>query len=497
MAISGALLALLTTNTVAELPPLPREFRAAWVATVANIDWPSAPGLASEQQKAELLAILDQSKALNLNAIVLQVRPTADALYDSRLEPWSAFLTGQQGKAPAPYWDPLKFAVDEAHKRGLELHCWFNPYRAFHPAQKTPLSDNHLSKTQPHLVKQYGEYQWMDPGEPAVQEHSLRVMLDVVRRYDIDGVHMDDYFYPYKSYAKGADFPDEPSWSRYVAGGGKLSRDDWRRKNVDDFVERLYSGVKRQKRWVKVGISPFGIYRPGQPADVQASFDQYSELYADALKWWERGWCDYFTPQLYWQIDSPRPYASLMRWWSEKNRTGRHFWPGNFTGKINEGWPLQEIVDQVVMTQKFPGATGNVHFSMRALMKGELPDMLRKGPYAQPAFVPASPWLSQRRPAKPRVARNEVARTGTLAPSWSWNLQLGRKPSTVSTYAVNVDLGGSWTSWTPSPDGTVVLGHDGVGDAPLRVAVVAIDRYGNASEPVIVKAPQVRPLGSH
>lgn len=203
-------------------PPMAREFRAAWVATVDNIDWPSKRDLTVTEQQTELIRILDTAKAMNLNALILQVRPSADALYASRLEPWSEFLTGRQGRSPEPFYDPLEFAVTQAHLRGLELHCWFNPYRAYHPAQKGPIASRHVARTNPRIVKRYGSYLWMDPGEPEVQRRSLAVMLDVVRRYDIDGVHIDDYFYPYKE--KGPDgkymeFPDEPSFQRYKDGG--------------------------------------------------------------------------------------------------------------------------------------------------------------------------------------------------------------------------------------------------------------------------------------
>ena len=201
-------------------PVVQREFRAGWVATVANIDWPSDPGLPVVQQKAELIAILNRAVKTHLNAIVFQVRPACDAMYASSIEPWSFYLTGAMGKAPEPFYDPLQFAIEEAHKRGLELHAWFNPYRAGHPANESPISANHISKTHPNLVKKYGKYLWLDPGEKAVQDYSFSVVMDVVKRYDIDGVHMDDYFYPYKEQdeqKRDIEFPDDASWNRYVA----------------------------------------------------------------------------------------------------------------------------------------------------------------------------------------------------------------------------------------------------------------------------------------
>jgi uncharacterized lipoprotein YddW (UPF0748 family) len=232
-----ALLASLAAPALAQQaadtpPPIAREFRGVWVASVANIDWPSKPGLTAWQQKAELIAILDRAVELNLNAILLQVRPAADALYDSPYEPWSAYLTGVEGRAPEPYYDPLRFAVAEAHARGLELHAWFNPYRARHPSAKSPHARTHISITHPEFVRTYGKYEWMDPGDPAVIRQTLRVMLDVVKRYDVDGIHIDDYFYPYPEIGKDSvaiPFPDSSSYAAYTKKGGRLARDDWRR----------------------------------------------------------------------------------------------------------------------------------------------------------------------------------------------------------------------------------------------------------------------------
>src|SRR6185503_6645702 len=227
-----------------------REFRGVWVASFKNIDWPSKPGLTTEQQKAEFSAIVDRAVELKLNAVVLQVRPACDAFYASSFEPWSEFLSGEMGKAPHPFYDPLAYAVELAHQRGLELHAWFNPFRARLQTGKTAASPNHITKTHPQLVRTYNALLWLDPGEKTVQDHSLRTILDVVKRYDIDAVHLYDYFYPYpetNSLRKLMDFPDGPSWQRYVAAGGRLARDDWRRANVDGFVQRLAQSIKAEK----------------------------------------------------------------------------------------------------------------------------------------------------------------------------------------------------------------------------------------------------------
>jgi uncharacterized lipoprotein YddW (UPF0748 family) len=382
------------------------------VASVANIDWPSRPGLPADSQRAELIGILDRARALRLNAVILQVRPAGDALYASELEPWSEYLTGAQGRPPEPLYDPLAFAVAEAHRRGLELHAWFNPFRARHPSATTPESPLHFSRTHPDLVLRYGTQLWMDPGAPEVREHSIQVILDVVRRYDIDGVHIDDYFYPYpESDAAGRriDFPDSVSFGRYRAGGGRLARDDWRRRNVDRFVEDLHRAIRRAKPWVKFGVSPFGIWRPGNPPQIQG-FDAYAEIYADSRKWLREGWLDYLSPQLYWPIaQGPQSYPVLLRWWVEQNVKERHLWPGNFTSRVAEptgSWPASEIVGQVLVTRGAPGATGNVHFSERAfrLNPVSLDERLVREAYTQPALVPATPWLRAPRPTRPRLA---------------------------------------------------------------------------------------------
>jgi uncharacterized lipoprotein YddW (UPF0748 family) len=384
-----------------EPPAVPREFRGVWVATVGNIDWPSAKGLPVEKQQEELKAILDKCVEVGLNAVILQVRPMADALYKSDLEPWSEFLTGTAGKAPEPFYDPLEFAVREAHARGLELHAWFNPYRAGVPGATSPLPANHLVKARPDLAKPYGKHYWLNPTHKDVQEHSLKVFLDVVRRYDVDGIHMDDYFYPYKEKDKAGNvipFPDDDTWEAYLAAGGTGGRDAWRRAAVNTFVERLYAETKAAKPWVKVGISPFGIWRPGNPPGI-VGFDQYGELYADARLWINRGWVDYWTPQLYWPIEKKeQSFPKLLAWWVGENTQHRHVWPGLGTYRH----PPAEIVEQIKVTRKQPGASGHVHFSMKTIMhnKDGITDALKQV-YGGPALVPASPWLD--RPAKPEV----------------------------------------------------------------------------------------------
>ncbi len=484
-----------SSPTHVDAPPLDREFRAAWVATVANIDWPSRPGLSTWQQQAELIEILNRAVELELNAVILQVRPAADALYRSDLEPWSTFLTGQMGAAPEPAYDPLAFAVREAHMRGLELHAWFNPFRAHHPTDSSAISSNHVSRSDSHMVRRYGQYLWLDPGSESARQHSLDVVMDIVWNYDIDGIHLDDYFYPYKerdSRGRIIDFPDDPSWRLYRDNGGKLSRDDWRRHNIDTFIEDLYEHVKAAKPWVKVGISPFGIWRPGNPPEVKG-FDAYQELYADSRKWLTEGWLDYLTPQLYWKVSTPgQSYPVLLKWWVSQNTRGRHIWPGNFTSRVSDkgarsgpnSWSASELLDQIRRTRAQPGATGNVHFSMKALMddRGGLVDSLERGLYSTPALIPASPWLGDSVPAKPRA--------WVVVDSITGNTQLHVAPATahpVWLWAVRARVGGRWTTAIlPSEQRLFTLSRAGA-PVPDVVVVNEVDRYGNTSEDVVVQ----------
>jgi uncharacterized lipoprotein YddW (UPF0748 family) len=394
-----------------ELPWVEREFRGVWIATVGNLDWPSRRSLSTQQAQAELIRLMDTARDLGLNAVIFQIRPMADAFYESSLEPWSDYLTGESGRAPQPWWDPLAFAIEQAHARGLELHAWFNPFRAGFVAKQAPMAATHISRRRPDLVRRYGTYYWLDPGEPDARSHSLNVIADVVRRYDVDAVHIDDYFYPYQerdTRGRLIQFPDDASWARHGAATG-MSRNDWRRSNIDAFVEQMYQVVRREKPHVRVGISPFGIWRPGHPASVRG-LDSYHELFADTRKWLSSGWADYYAPQLYWRVDAPQqPYTDLLQWWAEQNTHGRHIWAGNIPNNVGAGtkqWSASEIIRQVQLTREHPGATGNIHFSASSLRRNAdgLHDAFRSGVYAVPALVPATPWLAGAAPVtRPHV----------------------------------------------------------------------------------------------
>ncbi len=508
--------ALLLAGCVSVPPPAPREFRAAWVATVANIDWPSKPGLPVEQQRAEALAILERARSLKLNAIILQVRPAADALYASSLEPWSEFLTGRQGRAPEPFYDPLQFWITEAHRRGLELHAWFNPYRARHSAAKSQPAVNHISRTNPDVVKTYGAFEWMDPAEPFAARRTLDVIGEVVRNYDVDGVHIDDYFYPYPIPASPGgtgvppvgspplsvarptppaelDFPDDPAWQRYLALEGKLSRADWRRQQVDYLVEDIHRTVHRIKPWVRFGVSPFGIGRPDRRPKGIAGFSQYDKLYADAELWLQKGWLDYFAPQLYWPKErKAQDYARLLKYWAQQNTAQRHLWPGLFTSSINDtprSWAPEEITRQIALTRTQKGAGGHIHYSMIALMQDRhgIAGLLSAGPYTQAALVPATPWLDAVVPGAPALS---LETSGIAAGAVSITAAPGKR---ATLYAIWRRHGRQWRfSVQPAVEPVINIAPDPTLGAVKELVVSSVDAVGNES-PRVTFALVVRP----
>lgn len=367
-----------------------REFRAAWIASVWNINWPSRPALSSDQQKSELIAILDRLASLNFNAVILQVRPEGDALYASSFEPWSRWLTGTQGRAPSPYYDPLEFAIAECRKRNLELHAWFNPYRARSSTSAPVGVAPHVEAVFPNAVYTYGTQRWMDPGLKEVQNRTYDVIMDVARRYDIDGIHLDDYFYPYP--IPDLDFPDRQT---YYSWGGGRSIEDWRRHNVNTMVQRLATGLRSLKPHLKFGISPFGIYRPGQPAGI-VGLDQYNALFADPKYWLQEGWLDYVAPQLYWRTDqTAQSYSALLQWWLTTAAPKQtQVYVGNNLVQLGSStaWSTAEFERQIqlVRDRAGQGGLGNIFYNVAPLMENRagINDRLRSGPYARPALPP-------------------------------------------------------------------------------------------------------------
>jgi uncharacterized lipoprotein YddW (UPF0748 family) len=468
------------------------------VATVANINWPSEPGLPTEAQRREAVELLDLLQELHFNAVILQVRPHADALYRSQLEPWSYYLTGEQGRAPDPEYDPLEFWIEEAHARGIELHAWLNPYRAHHP-QGGPVTGTSLVRTRPELVVSLSQgFWWMDPALKQTREHSLAVVQDIVRRYDVDGIHFDDYFYPYPEYNGGADFPDSVSWNAYVREGGKRSRGDWRREAVNVFIRDVYRAVRREKPWVKFGLSPFGIWRPGFPESI-GGFDQYDRLYADARLWLREGWIDYFTPQLYWPIGQiPQSYPVLLGWWTRENAKRRHLWPGINVGRFPGARGAQEAVDQIMVTRgMIPEGPGNVHWSIGPLVRSDtLAAAVVEGPYARDALVPPSPWLDSRPPAAPTVVMDSSG--ADVVVRWEHP-----DPLDVFRWVVYFRADEAWSyRILPANERQLTLGLPGgdpaaaPGAAPrpapriTEVAVSAVDRVGNESRATSGRRPE-------
>ncbi len=479
-------------NTLIEIRKPEREFRAVWVATVGNIDWPSKPGLSTEDQQREALTILDTVVALHMNAVIFQVRPHCDALYASELEPWSYYLTGMQGKAPEPFYDPLEFWIEESHKRGLELHAWFNPYRA-HLTRGNDVTDSSVVRKRPELAKKINDgMYWLDPSKKGTQDLSFDVVMDVVKRYDVDGIHFDDYFYPYNE----GQFPDDDSWEEYTKGGGSLSREDWRRSHVNTFVERVYKGIKNEKKYVKFGLSPFGIWRPKNPPSI-AGYDQFNMLYADARLWLNKGWVDYYTPQLYWPVNQiPQSFPVLLGWWAKENTQQRNLWPGMIISRPREEKTADEIFNQIMITRGIvPEGPGQVHFSMKSFMRDSsaLNPVLKNGPYKKQALVPTSLWLDNDAPSVPTLNSNAV--NDTISIWWTHN-----NKNDVFRTVVYFQYENSWENDIRNrDDSTFVLPMTRINRKESRsrngevkvtesveklngIAVSAVDRMGNESQ---------------
>ncbi|HEX3024220.1 MAG TPA: family 10 glycosylhydrolase [Chitinophagaceae bacterium] len=462
-------------------PSAMKEFRAAWVATVANINWPSKPALSTAQQKQEAIDLLDFLQKHNFNAVILQVRPQADALYKSDIEPWSYYLTGEQGKAPDPYYDPLEFWVKEAHDRGIELHVWLNPYRAYAP-KGGAISDQSIVKTNPNLVLYLKQgYWWMDPSQKEVQNRTTNVVIDLVNRYDIDGVHFDDYFYPYPEYNLKEDFPDSVSYAAYKNAGGKLIKGDWRRKNVNDLIERIYKEIKAAKPSVKFGLSPFGIWRPGYPETV-GGFDQYETLYADAKLWLNKGWIDYFTPQIYWPIKRySQSFPVLLGWWNSENIKQRHLWPGISVGRDTSAKSVDETINQIMIARGLLlKSKGVVHWSISSDIKNtNLMKALDAGPYKDAALVPASPWLDKSIPVAPEISITKS--TDSLQISWTHN-----NAASIFRWVIYYRYGNVWSYKILNRNDRFfqINLNGGTNKTPLAlnsIAVTAVSRTGNES----------------
>jgi uncharacterized lipoprotein YddW (UPF0748 family) len=403
------------------------EMRAVWIATVNNIDWPSKPGLTTEEQKKEMTTLLDIFTSYNLNTVIFQVRPAADAFYPSAIEPWSWWLTGEQGKAPEPVYDPLAFMIGECRKRGLDIHVWLNPYRAVTDTANI-VSANHITNIHPEWFLTYGKTVYFDPGLPQTSDHVSRVVGDIVRRYDIDAVHMDDYFYPYR--IAGKEFPDDSSFSKYPNGFNPGDKENWRRENVNRIIRQISDTIKKIKPWVEFGISPFGVWRNRDKdalgSDTKAGQTNYDDLYADILLWQKQGWIDYVVPQIYWHIGfDVADYEVLSDWWS-RNTYGCRLYIGQAPYRINSKAAAREwrssaqIIRQVQMNRTIPLVSGSVYFSAKVLKANplHLKEKLTRVLYRYPALPPSNKKIDPLFPDLP--AETELTLKGdSICFSWT------------------------------------------------------------------------------
>ena len=380
-----------------------REFRAAWIQSVNG----QFRGMPTEKLKQNLIGQLNSLQKARINAIIFQVRPEADALYASRLEPWSRFLTGVQGKAPEPYWDPMQFMIDECHKRGMEFHAWINPYRT-KTTLKSELAPNHVYNIHPEWFVTYGDQLYFDPALPESRRHICMVVSDIVSRYDVDAIHMDDYFYPYP--IKGKDFPDDASFARF--GGGFSNKGDWRRSNVNVLIKKLHETIREIKPWVKFGVSPFGIYR-NESSDPLGSktkgLQNYDDLYADVLLWAREGWIDYNIPQIYWHIGHPvADYETLVKWWARNTENRPLFIGQSVMNTVQNADPKNPSINQLprkmALQRAYQTIGGSCQWPASAVVEnvGKYRDALIAEYHKYPALPPVFDFMDNEAPAKVR-----------------------------------------------------------------------------------------------
>ena len=471
-----------------------REFRAAWVATVANLDWPTSPGGGTTAQKTQLTDMLNALQAAGINVVVFQVRPECDALYASPYEPWSYYLTGQQGTAPAGGFDPLQFAVEEAHKRGMELHAWINPYRAVRVIGLFTIAPTHVSVQHPDWILTFPttKLEILDPGLPAVRTWVSMIVADIVRRYDIDGIHADDYFYPYDPIISTEDAATFAAYPRGITNIG-----DWRRDNVNLLIKMISDSIHAIKPYVKFGMSPFGIWKNGVPPGI-TGLDAYNEIFGDAIAWLHQRTIDYLTPQLYWKIGGSQDYTKLMAWWADSCfANNRHFYPGQIFGSYTNA----ELPNQLKLDRANPKVGGQVIFRAAQLVADQLgyADSLRNSYYAYPSLLPTMAWKDVVPPYMPRNIRYEkLSPTGPAALRWDLPITAPDGDS-ASRYAVyRFDHTPTLPSELSDPRNMLAV----VGDrqyvpptpppgGPWSYVVTALDRNYNESEP-----SSVLPLGA-
>jgi uncharacterized lipoprotein YddW (UPF0748 family) len=376
-----------------------KELRGVWVTTAFNIDWPSSATLSSDEQKTEFVNLIEAHHKNGINAIFVQIRPAAEVFYESQFEPWSIWLTGLQGRAPDPYYDPLRFMLDECHKRNIEFHAWINPFRAVSNIDRVKTVPDHIVNQKPEWFVTYGldvRKKYFNPGIPEARAYIIKMIMDIVHRYDIDGIHFDDYFYPVRE--GGVDFPDNQAYKTY--NPGSLNKSDWRRENLNDFIKTLHDSINSIKPQIKFGVGPSGVWR-NKNNDPEGSntrgLSSYDEQYADVRKWLREGWIDYVAPQIYWTIGyKAADYQELVDWWS-RNVYGKHLYIGQASHRINEtsDWKNPSAIpDQIRLNRTYPEIKGSIFYSSSALLKNKngILDSLRNDFYQAYADVPDMPW---------------------------------------------------------------------------------------------------------
>lgn len=469
-----------------------REFRGAWIQVVND----PFNGLSGGQIRQLLSAQLDSLQEAGINAVIFQVRPEADALYDSRLEPWSRFLTGVQGQAPSPWWDPMEFMIKECHKRCMEFHAWINPYRAkVLPDER--LAAGHAYNIHPEWFIAYGGQLFFDPALPESRRHICMVVADIVSRYDVDAIHMDDYFYPYPS--GGADFPDNESFARY--GRGFTDKGDWRRHNVNLLVKQLHETVRGIKPWVKFGVSPFGIYR-NESNDPLGSrtrgLQNYDDLYADVLLWAREGWIDYNIPQLYWEIGhKTADYETLVRWWAVNTENRPLFIGQSVPNMVQHADPARPDVNQLprkmALQRSFQSIGGSCLWYASAVAEnmGRCRDALASSYHKYPALPPVFEFMDSKAPGKVRK----------LKPVWTedgyflfWTAPRHKDEMDRAVQFVVYRFPAGEKADTGDPSRIVAVTRDNFcklpyaeGKASYRYVVTALDRLHNESKPASKK----------
>ncbi len=389
-----------------------REMRAVWIATVDNIDWPSTKYLSSTEQRIEIMQMLDSLEKVKINTIFIQIRPSADSFYPSLLEPWSEYLTGTQGAIPCPYYDPLQFIIEEAHTRCMEVHAWLNPYRVTNEEKQiNSLDKNHLYYKNKKIFVRYGEKYYFNPGYDETREFLNKVVKDIIMRYDVDGIHFDDYFYPYP--IRGKEFPDQQAFLDNPRGFNNNEKDDWRRNNVDLVINELQETIKELKPWVQFGISPFGVWRNKSQdikgSETKAGVTNYDDLYADVLKWLKDGSIDYVVPQLYWEIGKKvADYAVLVKWWSENNYN-QNLYIGLYASGLKynrkKAWRNgNQLAKQLHLNQQYSNIQGTVFFSAKPFLQNPkgLLDTLHNNYYKYFAIHPICKNIIGERSVQPQ-----------------------------------------------------------------------------------------------